>query len=46
MVGVITGSKLSLSGFHHVIEIIAIVIALGGVISGIGIQNRQNNKPS
>jgi EmrB/QacA subfamily drug resistance transporter len=38
--GVITGPNLDIDGFHRGIVIIAILLALGGLISFIGIRNR------
>ena len=39
VVGVITGSKITVPGFHRAILVTAILLILGGVISLIGIRN-------
>jgi len=39
IIGVITGPHLSIQGFHRAIIATAVLVAVGGVISAIGIQN-------
>lgn len=40
-IGVITGTSLDLQGFHRGIIMMALLLALGGIISAIGIRNHQ-----
>jgi EmrB/QacA subfamily drug resistance transporter len=43
-VGVVTGSVLDVRGFHRGVIVMATLLALGGVISWVGISNNRNNK--
>jgi EmrB/QacA subfamily drug resistance transporter len=38
-IGLVTGETLSLAGFHQGVILMVILLALGGIISAIGIQN-------
>jgi MFS family permease len=40
LIGIITGTRLDLAGFHHGIIVMALLLITGGVISAIGIQNK------
>jgi EmrB/QacA subfamily drug resistance transporter len=39
--GLITGPHLDIHGFHRATVIVAVLLLIGGIISAIGIQNRQ-----
>jgi hypothetical protein len=39
-IGLVSGSTLDVQGFHRGISVIALLLAVGGLISAIGIQNR------
>lgn len=40
-IGLITGTTLTIDGFHHGIAVMAILLIIGGIISGIGITNKK-----
>lgn len=40
--GLITGPHLDIQGFHRAMIAVAVMLGIGGVISAIGIQNRQS----
>jgi EmrB/QacA subfamily drug resistance transporter len=39
LIGLVTGPVLNVAGFHRAIAVTAVLLALGGIISAIGIQN-------
>jgi hypothetical protein len=41
-VAVVTGPQLDVAGFHRAVTTTAILLAIGGIISWIGIRNRAN----
>jgi EmrB/QacA subfamily drug resistance transporter len=43
--GVITGPNLSIDGFHHGIAAMAVLLALGGIVSAIGIRTVVSKNP-
>jgi EmrB/QacA subfamily drug resistance transporter len=43
LIGIITGPNLNLHGFKHAILITALLVIIGGVISGFGIRNTSNS---
>lgn len=44
-VGVIVGPNINLRGFHRGVIAMAVLLAVGGIISAIGIENKQNTTP-
>lgn len=45
MIGIVTGTQLDLRGFHRAVLVTALLVMAGGVISLIGITNRQIATP-
>jgi EmrB/QacA subfamily drug resistance transporter len=45
-IGVVTGPHLSMQGFHKGLVVVATLMALGGIISAVGIQNPKRQKSS
>ncbi|WP_285725579.1 MFS transporter [Psychromicrobium xiongbiense] len=46
VLGLIVGPALDLSGFHRVLIATAVLLALGGLVSAIGIQNPEAARPA
>lgn len=44
VIGIVTGSTLEVTGFHRAIIVTAVLMIIGGVISGIGIQNHAKSR--
>jgi EmrB/QacA subfamily drug resistance transporter len=44
MIGLATGPQLGVAGFHRAIAVTALLLALGGIVSALGIRNPQRPK--
>lgn len=42
LIGVITGSRIDLSGFHRALIVTAFLLMSGGIVSALGIRNRKS----
>jgi hypothetical protein len=47
MIGLAIGPHLGIDGFHRAIVVTAVLLAAGGIVSAIGIENpKSQSKPS
>jgi EmrB/QacA subfamily drug resistance transporter len=45
VIGVVTGTNLDINGFHRALVVTAVLLAAGGLISAVGIQNSKRSQP-